>query len=124
MMDTTEKLNRLSELQSQADVIRLHFGDLKAQILTPELQIALDEIDAEMNTSLESLQEGINSLTAEIKDDVIKGCVTVKGNYLMAVWNKGRISWDTKGLDGYAVAHPEMVAFRKEGDPSVTIRKA
>jgi hypothetical protein len=122
-MDTTEKLNRLSEMQSQADVIRLHFDELKKQILTPEIQAALAEIDAEMNTTLETLQGGISSLTDEIKLDILLDGKSVKGNYLMAVWNKGRISWDTKGLDGYAVAHPEMSAFRKEGDPSVTIRK-
>jgi hypothetical protein len=122
-MDTKTKLDKLSELQAQADVIRLHFEELKAQILTPELQQALADIDAEMNTSLSALQDGINNLTAEIKDDVLKGNSTVKGNYLMAVWNKGRISWDTKGLDGFAIAHPEMAAFRKEGEPSVTIRK-
>ena len=122
-MDIKEKLDRLSEMQSQADVIRLHFDDLKAQILTPELQQALDEIDAEMNTAMDALQGGIKSITDEIKEDVIKECATVKGSYLMAVWNKARVSWDTKGLDGYAVAHPEISAFRKEGDPSVTIRK-
>ena len=122
-MNITEKLDKLADLQAQADVIRLHFDDLKAQILAPELQQALADIDAEMNTSLSSLQGGINSLTAEIKEDVIKESATVKGHHLMAVWNKGRISWDTKGLDGYAFAHPEMSAFRKEGEPSVTIRK-
>ena len=122
-MDTKDKLDKLSELQAQASVIRLHFDDLKAQILTPELQAALAEIDAEMETSLDAANMGINKLISEIKEDVIKECATVKGNFLMAVWNKGRISWDTKGLDGYAVAHPEMAAFRKEGDPSVTIRK-
>ena len=47
---------------------------------------------------------------------------TVKANGLMAVYNKGRVSWDSKLLDGYAVAHPEILAARKEGDPSVTIR--
>ena len=122
-MDTKAKLDKLSELQAQADVIRLHFDDLKAQILTPELQQALADIDAEMNTSLSALQDGINNLTAEIKEDVVRGGTTIKGDYLMAVWNKGRISWDTKGLDGFAIAHPEMSAFRKEGDPSVTIRE-
>ena len=122
-MDTREKLNRLSELQAQADVIRLHFEDLRKQILTPELQQALADIDTEMSTSLESLQEGINSLTTEIKDDVVKECATVKGSFLMAVWNKGRESVDMKQLKGYAVAHPEVNAMIKTGDPSVTIRK-
>ena len=100
----------------------MNYDDLKAQILTPEIIKALDDINAEMETSLGTLKDGINSLTADIKDKVIKNGTTVKGTLLMAVWNKGRISWDTKGLDGYAVAHPEMSAFRSVGEPSVTIR--
>jgi len=46
----------------------------------------------------------------------------VKGRELEAVYVKGRISWDNKALDGYAAAHPEIGAFRKQGDPSVSIR--
>lgn len=41
----------------------------------------------------------------------------------MAVYNKGRVSWDSSGLNGYMVAHPEITAFRKEGEPSITLRK-
>ena len=122
-MDIKEKLDLLSDMQSQADVIRMHFDDLRKMILTPEIQQQLADIDAEMVTSIESLQTGIDQLTSEIKSDVVTGCTTVKGNYLMAVWNKGRESWDGKLLSGYAVAHPEILTARKIGEPSVTIRK-
>jgi len=122
-MNITEKLDQLADMQAHADVIRLHFNDLRAKILTPEIKQQLDDLDAEMNTALDTLNGGITTLTAEIKDDVLKSGATVKGASLMAVWNKGRVSWDTKSLDGYMVAHPEMTAFRKEGEPSVTIRK-
>ena len=122
-MNITEKLDQLADMQAHADVIRLHFNDLRAKILTPEIKQQLDDLDAEMNTALDTLNGGITTLTAEIKDDVLKSGATVKGASLMAVWNKGRVSWDMKSLDGYMVAHPEMTAFRKEGEPSVTIRK-
>jgi hypothetical protein len=122
-MNTTEKLNRLSQMQAQADVIRLHFDDLRKSILTPEIQAQLDDIAAEERTSLDALQGGIDELTAEVKADVLNAGATVKGDYMMAVYNKGRVSWDTKGLDGFAIAHPEMAAFRKTGEPSITLRK-
>jgi hypothetical protein len=121
-MNTQDKLNRLSDLQSQADVIRAHFEELRATILTPEIQAQLAEIDAEEQTSLTTLQGGVDNLITEIKADIIAGGASIKGNYLQAVWTKGRISWDTKALDGYAAAHPEITPFRKEGEPSVSIR--
>lgn len=122
-MNTIEKLNKLSELQAQLDVIRLRFEELRNSIIPPEIKEQLDDMDIEQKSAQEPVQEYIEKLTAEIKQDVIKEGTTAKGDFLMAVWNKGRVSWDTKGLDGYAVAHPEMSAFRKEGDPTVTIRK-
>jgi hypothetical protein len=122
-MNTTEKLNKLSELQAQADVVKLHFEDLRKSILTPEIQAQLDDIAAEERTSLDALQGGIDELTAEVKADVLNAGATVKGDYMMAVYNKGRVSWDTKGLDGFAIAHPEMQAFRKVGEPTITLRK-
>lgn len=121
-MDTTEKLNRLSDLQAQADVIRLRFQELRDGIMTPEIKAALAEVDAEEATAIEAVSAGIANLTDEIKQEVVAGGSSVKGNFLQAVWTKGRVSWDTKALDGYAAGHPEIVQFRKEGEPSVSIR--
>jgi hypothetical protein len=121
-MNTIEKLNKLSDLQAQADAIRLHFQDLRENIMTPEIKEALADVDAEEVTTLEAVSAGISSLTDEVKQEVISGGASMKGDYLQAVWSKGRVSWDTKSLDGYAVAHPELTQFRKEGEPSVSIR--
>lgn len=121
-MNISEKLDRLAHMQAQGDVMNTHFDTLRDAILTPEIKAGLDEIEAERKTAMDALNGGIASLTEEIKADVIQAGATVKGSYLMAVWNKGRVSWDTKALDGYAAAHPEITAFRKEGNPTVSIR--
>lgn len=127
-MNTEEKLNRLSELQAQAEVIRLKYEDLareayqtvtKREIdkipgLTPEvkekiyalftlelsekIKAELDAVNAERDTALESLNDGIAKLTDEIKTDVLPVGKTVKGAHLMAVWSKGRTSWITDNL--------------------------
>lgn len=47
---------------------------------------------------------------------------SVRGAYLQAVYSKPRVVWDSKALDGYALAHPELFAFRREGEPSVSIK--
>jgi hypothetical protein len=121
-MDIIQKLDKLADLQAQADVIRMKFNDLRDGVMTPEIKQALADIDAEERTTLEAVNEGIGKLTAEVKDAVILAGASVKGKYLQAVWAKGRVSWDTKALDGYAAGHPEIAQFRKEGEPSVSIR--
>ena len=71
---------------------------------------------------LEGVSENIAALEAEIKQAVISAGTTVKGSFIQAVFTKGRVSWDTKSLDGYAVAHPELLSLRKVGEPSVSLR--
>jgi hypothetical protein len=123
-MQTNEKLDRLSELQATIEANREYYNGIKAELIPLEVKQALDKIDAEFNDKQMTLGKEIDELTKEIKYDVVNLGATVKGTLLMAVYNKGRISWDSKGLAGYAVAHPEISAFRTDGDPSVTIRKS
>lgn len=133
-MDTKEKLNQLDEFQAQKALLDLDkkqmIEDVYNKLYTPEVRQALDEIkkaeadiNAEFAIKSEAVDENIARLTEEIKADVLQIGSTVKGDHMMAVWSKGRVSWDTKSLDGYVVAHPEVAQFRKEGEPSVSIRK-
>ncbi len=47
---------------------------------------------------------------------------SVKGTNLQAIFIKGRQTWDNAELDKYAEKHPEILKFRKIGNPSVSIR--
>jgi hypothetical protein len=133
-MNTSEKLDQLDEFQAQKALIDLDkqklIDDLYNRLYTPEIRQALDDIkkaEADINTEFaiksEAVDENIAKLTAEIKNDVLQLGGTVKGEHMMAVWSKGRVSWDTKALDGVVALHPELAQFRKEGEPSVSIRK-
>ena len=33
-----------------------------------------------------------------------------------------QITWDTKGMAAYSALHPDVLAYHKVGEPSVTIR--
>jgi len=122
-MTVVEMLDRLADMQAQMGVLQAHFDQLRDEIIPSEVQMQLIELDAERQTALESIQGGIASLETEIRSGVLETGISVKGAKLHAIWSKGRVSWDTKSLDGYVIAHPELTAFRKEGDPSVSIRK-
>ena len=117
-----EKLDQLHEYKEMLERVQAEMQAAINTVLTPEIQAQIDAIKTEFAPTIEQVEEQINFLEAEIKDDVKVFGVTVKGQYLMAVYNKPRVSWDTKALEGYAAAHPEITAFRKEGEPSVTIR--
>lgn len=123
MSNIKDKLDELSDLRSALDTIALEKQATIDSVLTLEIKNKLAEIDAEFAGKSEVASGKAEALEAEIKELVKAGAETVKGNWLMAVWNKGRVTWDTKSLEGYAVAHPELLNLRKEGEPTVTIRR-
>lgn len=122
-MSITQQLDALADYQAQRDYLALKKQELIDSVITPEIHARLDEIEAEFAPQFQAVDANIASLELEIKAAVIEAGASVKGEHLQAVFSKGRVSWDAKACDAYSVAHPEILAFRKEGDPSVSIRK-
>ena len=120
-MNTQEKLDKIADLKSAQSLRESEKQALIDQVLTPEIKTKIAEIEAEFAAS-DNITDTINLLTEEVKSEVAQLGETVKGTFLMAVYSKPRVSWDTKALDGYIVSHPELTQFRKEGAPSVSIR--
>jgi len=75
-------------------------------------------------SGIAEIEDAIAAMKKAIGAEVLAHGAPVKGSVLMAVINKGRVTWDAKLLEGYAVAHPEIKAARKEGEQTVTIRGA
>lgn len=121
-MNTKEKLDKIAELKSAQNVREMDKQALIDKVLTPEIKAKIAEIEAEFADGDSHYAAAIAQLTDEVKQEVVEAGETVKGTFLMAVYSKGRVSWDTKSLDGYAAAHPEVAQFKKTGDPSVSIR--
>ncbi len=121
-MNTIEKLDQLDEFRSQRDSINLQEDEAMKAAYPPELKKILEDIEVEFSGRVEVVNEKIATLEKEIKAEVLEHGATIKGTHLQAVWNKGRVSWNTKALDGYMVAHPELESLRKQGKPSVSIR--
>lgn len=124
MMDIYEKIERYSDIGFGIDAVNQEKSALIDTILTPETKEKLAEIEAEFQPKIEQLSSEKSALESEIKMEVLEAGRTVKGTYHSFVFSKPRVSWDTKALDGYAAAHPEIAQFRTEGSPSVNVRKA
>jgi len=122
-MNTEEKLNKLYELKTAlAEMEKQKQAEIDT-ILTPEILARVEEIRKKWADTTESMTAESAELEAGIKADVLAGKETVKGNKLMAVWNKGRVTWDGDKLDGMMVLIPQLKAARIVADPTVAIRK-
>lgn len=124
MLSIAEKLHRLAKLFAERDGLGAQKQALIDQALPPEVKAHLDDIEAEFGQKAEAATANIESLEAEIKRETLGHGETVRASGIQAVWNKGRQTWDGKALASYGETHPEILQFRKEGEPSVTIRRA
>lgn len=123
-MNTEQKLDRLAELDAQKDLVQMDMDNLKQSVIPAEVKEKLNDIDAEYSPKLEAISTERATLEAEIRNDVMVSGESVKGGIYRASYVKGRISWNTEALDGYALTHPEINICRKEGAPTVRIAKA
>ncbi len=119
----TDKLERLTNLHAASDVARLDYEARRKEILR-KMQPELEALESEYRPLLESAEENIATLEAEIKTEVLLHGQSVSGGAYRAVYTQGRISWDNEGMAKYANSHPEVLQFRKQGQPSVSLRSA
>ena len=119
--DVAEKLERLSNLRNAAEFTRLDYETKRTDILK-QIQSELDALDIEYKPVLEAAEENIATLENEIKTDVLLYGESVSGGMYRACYTHGRISWDNEGMARYATIHPDVLQFRKQGQPIVSLR--
>ena len=117
----TEKLERLSNLRGAAEVARLNYEAKRAETLK-QIQAELDALDSEYKPVLEAAEENIAALENEIKTDVLLYGESISGGMYRASYTQGRVSWDNDGMTKYAASHPDVLQFRKQGQPIVSLR--
>ena len=87
-----------------------------------KLKTDFEEEKARFNADTAKMQELIADLESNIKDEVLMRGESVKTDYMTVTWNKGRVSWNSKLLEGYAMAHPDILGARNIGDPTVSFK--
>jgi hypothetical protein len=117
-----EKLDVLGEIIAIRENLISEKQTLLDSLIPPEIKLKMQDIEEEFEDKITQANENVQSLESAIKSEVKAFGQSVKGELVMAVWAKPRVTWDTKGLEGFLVAHPEIKAFRKEGEPTVSIR--
>lgn len=116
------KLNDLAELRAKKLYLERERQIAVESLMSDELRLKIYKAQKEFDDQLSDVGKSIEEVERVIKNEVLNRGETVKGEKLMAVWAKGRTSWNTKALDGYAASRPEILQFKTVGEPSVSIR--
>jgi len=124
-MTDQEYIEKYADLIERLDMLTKNHAELKDKIIPEEVKLALADLEAEYKPMIDAVQEELATVKAEIERQVLEVTATWKGTRYMAVWNKGRSGgWDTGKLEGYALAHPEIMQAKKpDGEPTVSFRQ-
>lgn len=114
----TQQLDTLGELKLQSAGIDEAIQKLIDESIPPAI---LKRIQA-LKSSKETADDAVTKLETDIKNAILVRGESLKATTLQAVYTKGRETWDSKGLAGYAIVHPEILKLKKTGEPSVSIR--
>lgn len=115
-------ITNLENARLRLDMLSARVETLRQQAIPPEVRAALAEIDEEFAPAIAAAEAAYKAAEEEAKALVVEHGATIKGQILQVVYTKGRITWDAKALDGYAINRPELFAFRSESSPSASVR--
>lgn len=121
MDNIAAKLDELANMRATIDSAREDYEKKRSEIMR-SVQAGIDALDAELKPMIESSEARMVALETEIKEAVVSQGASVNGKSLTAAFSRGRVTWDSAGMDSYAKDHPDVLKFRKEGQPFVTLR--
>ena len=118
-----ELLEDIHELRQLINETQTQLDDSIDKLIPAEVKQKIADMKAEFSPMFEALVQELGEADLKVRDLTLKAGCTLNSKHMMAVFNKGRVTWDGRALDGYAKAHPELNQFRKEGSPSIAIRE-
>jgi hypothetical protein len=116
-------LASLAQLQAQHRSLAAQRERALEQALGKEMFAVYQSIALEFSSLEQTLEADISEAETLLKGEIIRRGVGLSGEGLEAVFMPGRSTWDSKGLGNYISLHPEVAAFRRQGEPFVIIRK-
>jgi len=122
-MDAQDLLNEHSENLSIIERLGIEKQTVIEDILGPEILQKITLVEETFDQKIQQISERNTAIYDTVKGETLSMGKTISGNNHMMCFVPGKISWDTKRLEGYSAAHPEILSFRIEGAPYVQMRK-
>ena len=121
-MNAVEMLDQLAEARARMLLIESDKKRMIDSVLTPEIRQQIADIEAEFAPQTQAVTEKASELESAIKQEVISDGQTAQGEFLECTFAKGRVSWDTKGLDEAIKVLPQLAQYKKQGEPYASIK--
>src|SRR3712207_2013620 len=113
--DIQTMLNDLAHCRATLEDLAQQYETQRLTILAP-VQPALDAAWQAYCDQQAPLLQATQELEDVIKRAVLQQGASIKSETLHAVYSRGRVAWDGKALQHYAMTHPEITKFSKVGE--------
>lgn len=120
-MEMTTLFARLEAIRAEALAAQQEYTFRRLDVMA-KVQPELDAIDAEMEPGLKALAARLATTEAAAKEALRAYGRSFFHGRVKGTYQRGRVTFESKGLQQYAEAHPEVNRFRKVGQPIVSIR--
>lgn len=118
-----EKVDRLADLHTALTVLELQKQEVLRKHLPPEALQMIEEIDAEFTDRKGQVEAEIKELAEEVERGTIERGYSVTGQFGQMVYQPGRVTWDTKKLEGMATLIKGINEARRVGKPFAQFKR-
>lgn len=120
-MEAAGRVAELAEAKGRASALHAEHQQ-RRELVMEQVRAQLEAVDAEFGEQLRMADEEVGRLEDEVREAVRQAGQSVKQEGIHAIYMRGRVTWDSRELNRYAEMHPELLEFRRIGNPSVSIR--
>lgn len=115
----------VARMRAEYDRLKRERDNAILDLLTTEQATALQKTYDNLDAMIVPLGHAVAERIEEVKDECLALGRSVSGEGARVVYNTGRTSWDNRGLDIYSRTHPDIMKFKKMGNPyaSLTLDK-
>ncbi len=110
-LDLQTRMDELADTEIQRDMVLAERETLKQKQVPANIQAELQQIDEEFAPKIEQIELNIKARKDQLQSMLKEYAQPVKSKFYSWSYDE-EVIWDAKGLDGYALSHPEILYMR------------
>jgi uncharacterized protein YifE (UPF0438 family) len=114
---------QFAEAKAHLAAVEAEYSARRMAVLAT-IQDQLNAVDAEFGARLQAAHDAAAAGEVAVREVVLRVAKGIHLSGIDARYYPGRVTWDAAGMERFASAHPEVLAFRKVGKPWVSLRIA
>jgi hypothetical protein len=120
--DIQQEIIELEQIYASIDTANKAMQIEIDSLMSPILRKKIAQVKERYGKSVDSLINQVALKENLIRSETLRFGHTVRGNFITALYQNGKLVWDGKALMAYGnTVNYEVLKFRKQGKPNVRI---